>query len=413
MPPLRTRECTEVFTTLPVPHQEITIAQRQVEVVNRFEQRVFNSEDHYQGEPILTSLNQRLDYENRRKNEGKRKPEPVFQTRKLTFKEKIDRKREFVKRVILNKSHWTLKEIAKFTGCHWNTVKKINSQLQILGDVLPYQPKNPKTVDQLNGLHQTIKNIEDTGMSVSDIQRMHPSFSERRILEELHKSGMRYKLLPKKRKNPTVHVVNSTRVCRVISHICQGLADHNTEVLYCDEMKFPLNQTSTHSWTTKQDDQRPVYNRRPDERILNAIALCTIRGFVAVQVFMREITGADFLYFLNKSIASLPTGKTYTVILDNATWHSSSVVMSSEAKKFLFFNEPRHFQLNIIEAAFSFVRGAFRKRPFVEGLEAESREILKIFFDEKNEQRFQGILRLHLRQLIKYHEKHWKKIAGD
>ena len=57
----------------------------------------------------------------------------------------------------------------------------------------------------------------------------------------------------------------------------------------------------------------------------------------------------------------------------------------------------------------SFVRNNFRKRPVVvERLEEEAREeVVKIFFEEENERRFRGILRNHLRQLIKYHEKHW------
>ena len=78
----------------------------------------------------------------------------------------------------------------------------------------------------------------------------------------------------------------------------------------------------------------------------------------------------------------------------------------SQASKFFFFNEPRMFQLNIIENAFSFVRDAFRKRPQVDTMEEEAREIVRIFFDEENQKRFRGVLRNHLRQLIKYHERH-------
>ena len=141
--------------------------------------------------------------------------------------------------------------------------------------------------------------------------------------------------------------------------------------------------------------------------MLTAIALCSTKGFVAVQVYSKEVTGIDFLYFMNKAIASLPLGKTYSCLLDNASWHRSAILASSEVSKFFFFNEPRMFQLNIIENAFSFVRSAFRKRPVVDTMEEEAKEIVRIFFDEENERRFRGFLRNHLRQLIKYHEKHW------
>ena len=143
-------------------------------------------------------------------------------------------------------------------------------------------------------------------------------------------------------------------------------------------------------------------------RMLTAIALCSTKGFVAVQVYSKEVTGVDFLNFMNKAIASLPLGKTYTCLLDNASWHRSTPLTTSEVGKFFFFNEPRMFQLNIIENAFSFVRSSFRRRPVVETMEEEAKEIVRIFFEEENEKRFRGLLRNHLRQLIKYHEKHWR-----
>ena len=80
--------------------------------------------------------------------------------------------------------------------------------------------------------------------------------------------------------------------------------------------------------------------------------------------------------------------------------------MKTEVSKFFSFNEPRMFQLNIIENAFSFIRGMFRKRPQVDTMEEEAREIVRIFFDQDNERRFKGLMRNHLRQLIKYHKRH-------
>jgi hypothetical protein len=77
------------------------------------------------------------------------------------------------------------------------------------------------------------------------------------------------------------------------------------------------------------------------------------------------------------------------------------VVQGSSANKFLYFNEPRMFQLNIIENAFSFIRSGFRRRPFVETMEEEAIQIINLFFEEKNALRFTGLVRNHLRQLIK------------
>ena len=301
-----------------------------------------------------------------------------------------------------------LREVARYTKSCWSTVKSVRSEMLIHDQLTPYEYNFLKAPEELVLLHETIEEVQDTGMGVVDIKRIHPTFSKKKILEEMHGKGLKYIPLPRERKNPSTQIPSSTRVCRVISHLCQGLVDHTSEVLYCDEMKFPLCQTSTHAWTNLPQEERGIYNRRPDVRMLTAIALCSTKGFVAVQVYSKEVTGIDFLYFMNKAIASLPLGKTYTCLLDKSSWHRSAILASSEVSKFFFFNEPRMFQLNIIENAFSFVRSAFRKRPVVETMEEEAKEIVRIFFEEENERRFRGLLRNHLRQLIRYHEKHWR-----
>ena len=60
------------------------------------------------------------------------------------------------------------------------------------------------------------------------------------------------------------------------------------------------------------------------------------------------------------------------------------------------------FQLNMIENAFSQVRHAFRCRPVVDSIEDEAKLLLDMFFDEKNDVRFKGYYRNHLRNLKKY-----------
>ena len=124
----------------------------------------------------------------------------------------------------------------------------------------------------------------------------------------------------------------------------------------------------------------------------------------ATQLYKKEVTGLDFLYFINNIISSLPRRWSYTILTDNASWHHAGVVQGLSSNKFLYFNEPRMFQLNIIENAFSFIRSEFRRRPFVETLEEEAVQIINLFFEETNVQRFTGLLRNHLRQLIKYHK---------
>jgi hypothetical protein len=407
MPPVNTREGTEVFTGPLQLGAIVSFICKPLERVNRFHQTVFSSDERHEGDSILASLNHRLEVEVARKREGKRQKRPVVKTPQPSRKDKVNMKREFIRRVLAHQSNLNLREVARYTKCCWSTVKSVRNETLVHGELTPYEYNFLKTQQEMIQLDETIDAVLDTGMGVTEIKRVNPTFSKKKILDHMHQRGLKYTPLPRERKVPKFQPPSSTRVCRVISHLCQALASQDTEILYCDEMKFPLCQTSTHAWTSLPQEEREVYNRRPDERLLTAIAMCSTKGFVAVQVYSKEVSATEFLYFINKAIASLPVGRSYSCLLDNAGWHLANLVASSEASKFFFFNEPRMFQLNIIENAFSFVRDAFRKRPVVETMEEEAREILRIFFAEENKKRFKGLLRNHLRQLIKYHEKHW------
>ena len=314
---LKTRGCTEVFTRPPSPDAIFSFTRKSVERVNMFFQRVFNSNDHYQGKPILDSLMQRLEEEKERKREGKRSRGEVIKKPQLSRKEKVNKKREFIKRVLAHQAHLNLREVARYTSSCWNTVKSVRTEMQVHGQLTPYEYNNMKSPEELALLNHTIGEIQETGKAVSDIKRILPSFSRGKILEALHERNLRYRQLPRKRKRAS-DLPNSTRVCRVISHLCQAIANPTVEMLYADEMKFPLDQTTTHSWTGFSDSERGVYNRRPDTRMLTAIVMCSNQGFVGVQVFNDEVTWPDFLYFMNKVIASLPAGKEYSCLIDNA-----------------------------------------------------------------------------------------------
>jgi DNA-binding transcriptional regulator YhcF (GntR family) len=331
---------------------------------------------------------------------------------KLTWRDKINRKRELVKACLLKQAIPNLAAAARFAGVNHNTVSKIFYELKLTGQVASYEYNNVKSPEQTNVLVRDVSAIEGGFMTVVDLKRRHPSFSRKAILKHLHHQGFRYRLLPKNTLNPDRRTINSTRVCRVISHITQAMSFDDTTVLYIDEMKFPLFQTSSRRWQHPEtpEDSAVIYNRREvDETCLVAIALCSQDKFEAVQLYQREINGYDFLYFLNTAIPQLPAGRHYTIIADNATWHTSDAVRRSKASEFLFFNEPGMFQLNLIENAFSFVRSEFRKRPIVETIEEEATNIMRIFFDSVNKRRFLGLVRNHLRQLDKYLTKYQQR----
>jgi len=403
----KTRLCTEIYRGHPGLGQLLEFSRRTIPVVDSFNQKIFHSEDLYPDEVVLEALEKTLEEAVLEKQGilGKRK---ISETKiQPTWKEKVNRKREYIKQCLQNQTHLNLKQVARATKSGYDTVKRLYRQLSMRGYLIPYEYNNLKSVEQMESLHKTIDHVDEGFKTVTDLKREYPTFSRRFILKELHNHGYRWHMLPRERKHPVANPPSSTRICRVISHLSQCLLDPQVEILYVDEVKFPLFQTSTHSWTKDDPQNRIVYNRRPvPDKLLTVIALCSTTQFLAVQVFDQEVTGKDFLYFLNGVISQLPTNKKYSILLDNAGWHHANLVERSKANKFLFFNEARMFQLNIIENAFSFVRSVFRKRPTVETTEEEARQIIEIFFDPMNIRKFKGLFRNHLRQLIKYLQKH-------
>ena len=402
-----TRECTEVYGGLPLPDHLPEFLVRKVNQVDHFHQRVFKSQDRFDSSKIkeaLTELQARLDVEKHCSSLAI-KPSPKNQN--LSWKKKVNTKRNFIKRVIENMAQLNTTEIARFTGSSKDTVKRVQRELSWLGDVSPFEYNNLKSQEETEDLQRTTDELPDTFMTVTMIKRRHPRYSRKKILEELHGQGYRYHMLPKERKVPIDRKIVPTRVNRLISHIAQAVLDPNTTVLYIDEMKFPLVQTAEKRWTKvgQHQEATTIYNRRqvPDTT-LTAIALCSVEKFEAVQLFQGEVTGADFLYFLNNAISRFPPRRHYTIIADNATWHHAKIVSGSGVGGFLYFNEPRLFELNIIENAFSFVRHAFRCRPTLATLELEAKEILSIFFADHNRIRFKGCLRQHVRHLINFSE---------
>ena len=289
-------------------------------------------------------------------------------------------------------------------------VKKVLDELKLAREISQYEYNNLHTPEEEEALVNTIEGVQDNFLTVAEIKRRHPSFSRKKILSFLHRKGYRYRMIPKKRLKPNQNKPNSTRICRIISHIAQAVTDPNTIMLYCDEMKFPLYQTADKKWAHKDTlpEDLPVYNRRYEDtkQQLTAIALCSLEKFEAVQIFKGEVTGPDFLYFLNQTISRMDPRKNYSILVDNASWHKAEIISKAKASDFLFFNEARQFQLNIIENAFSFVRHAFRIREHLFTMEEEANTIARIFFDKQNVNRFKGLFRNHLRMLLEQLKKH-------
>ena len=149
---------------------------------------------------------------------------------------------------------------------------------------------------------------------------MHRSFSKEAIATRLRESGFRWRKLAQERKRPLYEPPDSTWVRTIISKLAQSLDSSDVVTLYCDEIKFSLYQTPTHTWHKLDNHTDIKYNRRDCIDItLTVIALCSVEKFIAVQVFKEEVTGAGFLYFLAEATKKLDQSKKYIILADNAT----------------------------------------------------------------------------------------------
>ena len=413
-----TRECTKVYLQHPGDLEEILFMKREFSFETKFSWTRFKSKKSLDVDAVEDMIKDKLKELVRKKEEASKKVDQESKTERLTWEQQINQKRRLVADCLLQQAQRNLAEVCRFTGCSYSLVKRVADDLAFDGQVSVYHYPNIKTTEQLKQLTKAISQVDGTFATITDLKRRNPGFSRKYIARQLKATGLRYLQVKKSRLKPKQPSFTDKEVLQTVSHLAYSLSNSQVETFYIDEMHFPLCQTSDKQWRDwkKADYQGHdlVYNRRLnyDSEKLSVIAMCSTEKFVAVQVFKRDIIGEDFLYFLQEALKRVPSKSRVTVLADNASWHTAKVVAESAAYKALFFNAPGLFQANLIENAFSFIRAEFRKRPDVIGDEEEARQLLNIFFDERNSKRFEGIFRNHIKSLQKLLTDHYFAIRS-
>ena len=400
---LSTRKASEVFFGPLPPGQAVTFQARRYKYCRGLQAKPYLSldhADHYDLWAILT----RLYKEERRQRDLWFKEVPANRDRQAeTSREnQVNKKRALIAACLERQTTLNYAECCRFTGCCYSTVKRVHSDLLFNGNPTQFVYPNKKQPEELAALDSMVARVQGSFLTITDMKRENPTFSRRWISRRLRQTRLRWLQLPKNRKNPPKkEPPNAMHIVDLVSHLTQAYNSRNTEVLYVDEVHFPLYQTAEKRWTAPELNDEQFYNRRrPDEVKLSVVAVCDRHGFVAIQVFIQDVSGDDFLFTLQKVIERFGKDTRVTVLADNASWHKSASVNKSKASKFIHFNVKGLYRANAIENAFSFVRAEFRKRPRVETLEEEARLLVGIFFHQDNQRRFLGIYRNHLRQLM-------------
>ena len=431
-----TRECTEVFLWNPGDLDEIVFEKKEYHLLKEFAWKPFQSNRELHIDSIEELLHAKQKDLEKLKQEAKqcklekkqdqvrqrqlaklleegKKLKKKRQAKKLTWQDKVNQRRRLVADCLQQQAQRNLAEVCRITGCSYGLVKRVADDLAFSGEVSTFNYPNIKTHEQLAQLTKSISQVNGSFTTISDLKRFNPGFSRRYIARQLKATGLRYQLVRKNELKPKQPAYTDLEVLTTVRHLAQSLMNNGVETYYIDEVHFPLCQTSERHWTRDQFQGHDLYyNRRLayGAEKLSVIAMCSTERFVAVQVFKREICGEDFLYFLQQALTRVPSSKKITVLADNATWHTAQVVVKTKVAKALEFNARGLFQANMIENAFSFVRAEFRKRPNATTDEEEARLLLRIFFDPRNEHRFAGIFRNHLRSLQALLVKHYTAI---
>ena len=325
------------------------------------------------------------------------KPKKIESSRKS----KVNEKRKLIERYLMVFPQYSIKKISGLASCAINTVRSVRDEISIRGQLKEYDYNHLHSEQELNQLDQSIDNPRNIYFSTTDIKRMNPKFSKKAISRRLKKKGYKWMKMPKRKAKQKFSDPDPDEIYRVICNVLNGLFIEDNEVLFMDEFKLPLNQTPEGRWVLLDEDEH-LYNDRPNVKKFNVIVLCSIRNYEAFQIYTSEITAKDFLYFMQESLSRLPTGKNYRVLLDNAGWHLANLLQDCDIQRFLLFNVPYVFQLNLIENSFSSLRNGFRRRPNVDRDNEEIYSIAELFRPEKHEVQFRGYYKNYLRTLKKY-----------
>ena len=395
-----TRECSAVLFKMPEPGQEVKFAKREFEVAKWLPCVKYKSKKRIDSTTVWRQLvTKQRELELLRypeKEEKKAKP-------KKTWEDKVNERRQLAAYYFHSLVRPTIAEVSKMAGCGRKLAKEVMHDVLAFGRPLPYSYPNVKPREQVEELDRTIAEVRGSFSTITDIKRRHCAFSKKWIGRRLHGSGFRWLKMTRRLRHPGPDLHRSSRVKAVVKHLAQAITHTDVVNVYVDEVHFMLTQTATHNWRNdNQAEDDMVYNRRPwpEKAKLTCIAACTLKGFLAVQVFRQDINADEFLYFLQEILMKMPRGQKVSVLADNATCHSASLVQKSRAGKFLFMNSPGLFRANAIENAFSFVKAEWRKRPQVCTYEEEAQQLARIFFDGVNEKRFLGIAFNHARSLV-------------
>ena len=132
---------------------------------------------------------------------------------KKSWQQKVSAKRATIQRFIENSATLNLSQVARITKSAYQTVKKVHQDMQVYGQAQPYTYNFSKQADELERLDESILLAREGFLTIADLKRRNKSCSRRFIGKHLKESGLKYRLMPKKRKLEQPRTYSSVQVC--------------------------------------------------------------------------------------------------------------------------------------------------------------------------------------------------------
>ena len=142
-------------------------------------------------------------------------------------------------------------------------------------------------------------------------------------------------------------------------------ASKSSEIVYSDEFKAPLHQSSKKFWRRTKRNTGKVHARFAASTTLTVAVAGTTHRLLAVKVYCGELTCDDYELFFLEVISNLKASRAAAItwVHDNAKWHLLHKTRGQLAGVKIVNTVPHFFQTNLLEFIFSSVRRLFRKRP--------------------------------------------------
>lgn len=316
--------------------------------------------------------------------------------RKQTRKEKVNLLRDRARAEMFEGEVANLDSLAARLGVHRSTAKKLRDRYLLTGTIPAYEYNNqhpPEVAEEVIGI---MSSEEAQYFTTTDVKRRLPNVSKKFIARTLRQHGYRYRRIRHTRQR---RVFSEAEVCRVVSTCLPAFDRADETLLFLDEVIFPLNHTPKHCWRNTYQSTGGFYERTTCETKLTAIALCSKTRMIAIQIHTQEMESQAVIHFLTEALRRVRTPERVVVLLDNARYHSSAMVMQSSIAKYLVRNVPECWELNMIELCFSKLKHLWRTRAVVRCAEEEVPQLIRLFRECQIAQDFAGYRRQYLRNV--------------